>query len=90
MDYSGFDLRKDTSPSWNDVGKYATDLFTEHAVEVIQNHNIDNPLFMMIAHLAVHTGNEGKWLEAPQETINKFQHIRNPDRRTYAGNYAIF
>ncbi|XP_068907047.1 arylsulfatase B-like [Tenebrio molitor] len=84
MDYSGFDLRKDTSPSWNDVGKYATDLFTEHAVEVIQNHNIDNPLFMMIAHLAVHTGNEGKWLEAPQETINKFQHIRNPDRRTYA------
>ncbi|EFA02301.1 arylsulfatase B [Tribolium castaneum] len=83
-EYSGFDLRRDTVPSWNDAGKYATDLFAEHAVDVIQKHNVNTPLFMMIAHLAVHVGNEGKWLEAPQETVNKFKHIRDPNRRTYA------
>lgn len=40
----------------------------------------------MLSHLAVHSANEGKYLEAPQETINKFRHIVDPNRRTYAGN----
>ncbi|RZC40775.1 arylsulfatase B-like, partial [Asbolus verrucosus] len=40
-DYSGFDLRRDTNPSWFDAGKYATDLFTEYATDVIQNHDIN-------------------------------------------------
>jgi len=40
---------------------------------------------MYLAHVAVHTGNRGKSLEAPQSEINKFSHISDPNRRTYAG-----
>lgn len=40
---------------------------------------------MMVSHLAPHAGNEGKPLEAPQETINNFKHIVDSSRRTYAG-----
>lgn len=39
----------------------------------------------MMSHLAVHRGNEGKPLEAPQEAINKLNHIVDSNRRTYAG-----
>lgn len=42
---------------------------------------------MYLAHLAVHTGNRGKSLEAPQSEINKFSHIADPNRRTYAGDF---
>ncbi|KAL3266708.1 hypothetical protein HHI36_010869 [Cryptolaemus montrouzieri] len=83
-EYTGFDLRYDKTPSWENVGKYATDLFTEYGVNVIQNHDVSTPLFLMMSHLAVHSGNEGKPLEAPQETINKFKHIVDANRRTYA------
>lgn len=39
----------------------------------------------MIAHLAVHTANKGKYLEAPQEIVNKFGHVEDSNRKTYAG-----
>ncbi|KAK9875600.1 hypothetical protein WA026_009402 [Henosepilachna vigintioctopunctata] len=83
-DYTGFDLRKDRDPSWETVGKYATDAFTEYATNVIQGHDPTKPLFLMMSHLAVHRGNEGKPLEAPQEAVNKFKHIADANRRTYA------
>lgn len=52
----------------------------------INNHNPDEaPLFLYVAHLAVHAANAGKLLEAPQEEIDKFRHIIDPNRRTYAG-----
>lgn len=83
-EYSGFDLRRDKAPSWESVGGYATDVFTEYAVNTIQNHELGTPLFMMVSHLAVHSGNEGKPLEAPQDAINKLKHIVDANRRTYA------
>lgn len=81
---SGHDMRRNSTTAWDTVGEYATDLFTREAVKVIEDQPLGEPLFLYLAHLAVHAGNEGKLLEAPQETINKFQYISNPNRRTYA------
>lgn len=78
-------MRKDKAPAWEEVGKYATDLFTDESIEIIKNQDINQPLFLMISHLAVHAANEGKFLEAPQEAINEFKYISDPNRRTYAG-----
>lgn len=89
-DYTGFDLRRDKEPAWDVVGTYATDAFTDHAIEVIDKHDTTKPLFMMMSHIAPHAGNEGKHLEAPQQTINKFKHIIDSNRRTYAGKKIDF
>lgn len=80
-------MRRGFDSAWDVVGEYATDLFTKEAVHIIQDHPTDTPLFLYMAHLAAHAGNQGKILEAPQEVINKFGYISNPNRRTYAGNY---
>lgn len=83
--YTGFDLRRDTVPAWDQAGRYATDVFTEQAVNIIRSHQETKPLFLMLSHLAPHAANPGKVLEAPQENINKFRHIIDSNRRTYAG-----
>jgi hypothetical protein len=70
---------------WGMDGVYATDVFTNVSVNIIRSHNKDSPLFLYLGHLAVHAGNAGKPLEAPQHVINKFTHIPDPNRRTYAG-----
>lgn len=79
-------MRRNDSIAWDVVGKYATDVFTDEAVRLIKNQPADQPLFMYLAHVAVHAGNPGKLLEAPQSVIEKFSHILDPNRRTYAGN----
>ena len=51
------------SVAWSDYGKYATDIFTDEAVETINNHgnaNTTQPLFLYLAHLAVHSANTVK------------------------------
>ncbi|XP_075213981.1 arylsulfatase B-like [Lycorma delicatula] len=82
--YYGYDFRRNEKVSRKYEGKYATSSFTEEAIKVIKNHKKNKPLFLYLAHLAVHGGNEGKVLEAPEETIDKFANIFNPNRRTYA------
>ncbi|XP_077296913.1 arylsulfatase B-like isoform X2 [Arctopsyche grandis] len=83
-DLFGFDLYRNLTASWSDVGTYATDLYTREAVSMINDHDPRVPLFMYLAHLATHAGNEGKPLEAPQETVQKMAHVVDANRRTYA------
>ena len=65
---------------------YATDLFTDEAIDVIEKHDTEeNPLFLMISHLAPHTGNDYELLQAPQEEIDKFNYLENPKRRILGG-----
>lgn len=77
-------MRQNLTVDRDHVGRYATDLFTEKAVETINNHNKSIPMFMMMTHLAPHSGNEYDPLQAPAEEIAKFKYIRNKNRRTYA------
>ena len=51
------------SVSWSDYGKYATDIFTDEAIEAINTQGSTNPsqpLFLYLAHLAVHSANTVK------------------------------
>jgi len=87
---AGLDFRRNLSAAWDLSGRYATDVFTEEAERIIQKHNSSTPLFLYLAHLACHAGNAGKLLEAPQQVINRFSHIMEPNRRTFAGRYLLF
>jgi hypothetical protein len=79
----GHDMRKNLNVEHID-GKYATDVFTDEAVNLINNHNMTQPLFLLLTHLAPHTGNENKPMEAPEDVIEKFSHIEDDKRRMLA------
>lgn len=84
---SGFDMRRNTTPAYDLVGQYATTMFTDEAVRTIQDHDTNQPLFLYLSHLAVHSGNRAKLLEVPPEDVLAFRHIADPNRRTYAGEF---
>lgn len=77
-------MRQNRSVHWDTKGQYATDLFTDKAVEQIHAHDKSDPLFMMVNHLAPHTGNEYDPMQAPEDEIQKFAYIKDLKRRTYA------
>ncbi|EDW94659.1 arylsulfatase B [Drosophila yakuba] len=81
----GLDFRRDLEPCPEANGTYATEAFTSEAKRIIEQHDKSKPLFMVMSHLAVHTGNEDSPMQAPEEEVAKFPHIRDPKRRTYAG-----
>ncbi|KDR13867.1 arylsulfatase B-like [Zootermopsis nevadensis] len=81
---SGYDFRRNMDTAWELDGQYATDVFTDECVNIIRNHNSSSSLFLYVGHLAVHAGNVGKPLEAPQESIDNFRYIPDPNRRTLA------
>ncbi|CRL01710.1 CLUMA_CG014926, isoform A [Clunio marinus] len=79
----GYDFRRNKEVTYENFGEYATTLFTNEAVKLIKNKN-DEPLFMMVNHLAPHTANNYELMQAPQEEIDKFKHIEDPNRRILA------
>lgn len=82
---TGYDRRQNKEVDFENRGKYATDMITEYAVEVIERHNAtQQPLFLMVNHLAPHTGNANDPLQAPEEYVNRFSHIKDVNRRIYA------
>lgn len=83
----GYDFRKNTEVNYDvPIGSYATDLFTDEALKLIKNHDQTKaPLFLMVNHLAAHSGNEYDLLQAPKEEIAKFNYITDPNRRVLAG-----
>ena len=74
----GYDFRRNMSIAWSDYGKYATDLFTDEAAKIIKKHGKKekNPLFLYLAHLAVHSGNSYAPLQAPGDVVKKFEYIK--------------
>lgn len=81
---AGFDMRNNLSLSYDTQGQYATDLFTNVAIDTIEKHNKRVPLFMYVAHTAPHAANEYNPLQAPIDEIAKHAHIEDKKRRTYA------
>lgn len=82
-------MRRNMTVDWDAKGKYSTTLFTEEAVKLIREHDTSRPMFMYLAHLAPHTGNDYDPLQAPDEEIAKFAHIADPERRIYAAMVSM-
>ena len=77
-------MHRGVDPAYGFNREYATDLFTDEAIKIIENHEAARPLYLQISHLAVHAP-----LEQPdqydtrpndRETIQ----IHDPNRRKYA------
>ena len=71
--FRGYDFRRNLSVAWDNFGSYATDLFTAEAERVIERHaqsDAGRPLFLYLAHLAVHSGNS----EAPLQVLVSSNH----------------
>lgn len=77
-------MRKNLDPYRETLGTYATDLFTEESIKIIQNHSLRNPLFLYIPHTSPHAADDYDPLQAPQEIIDKFSYIKDLNRRKYA------
>jgi arylsulfatase A-like enzyme len=61
---------------------YLTDAFADRAVDFIQRHRAQ-PFFLYLAFNAVHTP-----MHAAEKYLARFQHIADPNRRTYAAMLA--
>jgi arylsulfatase B len=81
----GYDMRRnlDVDRSYNRT--YATDMFTNEAVNLIASHNTSQPLFLLLNHLAPHAANEHDPLQAPEEIIKLYEYIPDLERRKLAG-----
>ncbi|XP_025194249.1 arylsulfatase B-like isoform X2 [Melanaphis sacchari] len=88
---SGIDARRGFEIAGNEMdrGRYATDVYTEEACKIIESSKRENTkMFLMLSHLAVHSGNRGpNHLEVSNKTYNDevFGYIKNENRRLYAG-----
>ncbi|XP_059220593.1 arylsulfatase B [Stomoxys calcitrans] len=80
----GYDFRRNLDIECTSEDDYATDLFTKEAERIIMENGSSKPLFMMVTHLAPHSGNDDDPLQAPFEDIQKFSYIPDIRRRTYA------
>lgn len=81
----GLDMRRGLEPAWDLHGQYTTDVFTKEAVRLIGEHNVSRPMFLYLAHAAVHSGNPYNPLPAPDHVVAKFTDIFEYDRRRFAG-----
>ena len=74
-----------SQPVYNQWGNYRTHLFTDQAVNLINSHDTSKPLFLYLAHEAVHSALAHEPLEAPGELIHKFEKsIHDKNRRIFA------
>ncbi|XP_013381199.1 arylsulfatase J-like [Lingula anatina] len=65
-------------------GVYDTNLWSDRAVDVIENHDVTNPLFLYVAYNAAHSP-----YQAPQDVINSYPQIADKDRRTLAAMMSV-
>ncbi|XP_077508490.1 arylsulfatase B-like [Amblyomma americanum] len=84
-DHEGLDFWENTEPLATKNGTYSTTLFTEQAKSIIANRDKSKPLFLYLAHQATHGGVDPNPLQAPEENVDKFPYIGDPDRTRYAG-----
>ncbi|XP_047351351.1 arylsulfatase J isoform X1 [Vespa velutina] len=87
--YWGLDMRRDMKAAWELHGQYSTDVFTQEAVQLIENHNSTQPLFLYLAHAAVHSGNPYNPLPAPDFEVARHTSITDYNRRRFAGMLTV-
>lgn len=81
---TGYDFRNNVEIDRSDPGLYITDLLTNKATEIIENHD-ETPFFMYLAHVAMHRANDDNPLPAKAEDLALYPHITIPQRKAYAG-----
>lgn len=59
-------------------------LFNWEAVKIVQGHDASKPLFLYLAYTAPHTP-----LQAPQEYLERYSSIADPQRRAYAAMMSV-
>ncbi|XP_052803906.1 arylsulfatase B-like isoform X1 [Mya arenaria] len=84
--FKGLDFRNNMAVV-NDTF-YSTEQYTKQAVNIIETHDMSKPLFLYLAHQAVHAGNSNDPVQAPSEYVDRFPYIENKKRRTFAGMAA--
>ncbi|CAH2062769.1 unnamed protein product, partial [Iphiclides podalirius] len=80
----GFDFRRGFQVAHDLFGVYATDIYTNEAVKLIRDHDRTSPMFLVVAHSAVHSGNPYEFLRAPDALVANFSHIPHPQRQKFA------
>ncbi|XP_072941442.1 arylsulfatase I isoform X2 [Epargyreus clarus] len=80
----GFDFRRGYQVAHDLFGVYATDIYTDESIKIIKSHNKSSPLFLTVAHSAVHSGNPYEPLRAPDALVANFSAINNRQRQKYA------
>jgi len=58
-------------------------------VDVINAHDTSKPMFMYLAHQAVHNANSHQSIQAPKDVINRFKHIKDERRRIFAAMATV-
>lgn len=71
--------------AWDLHGQYTTDIYSKEGVKIVENHNSSEPLFLYVAHTAVHSSNSYSPLPAPDKVVDSFKGIENYQRRRFAG-----
>ncbi|CAG2205765.1 ARSB [Mytilus edulis] len=81
MGINGLDLRDGIQRVNNEYrGQYSTNLYTKKAVEIVEKHDSEKPLFMYLSYQAVHLP-----LQVPDKYLKQYGHIKDMDRKIYAG-----
>ena len=70
---------------YNESGTYSTELFTKEAKNIIQDYDGQKPLFLYLAHQAVHVGNGDDPLQVPDKYTKTFSQIKDNSRKKFAG-----
>ncbi|GAB0100712.1 hypothetical protein DMENIID0001_167950 [Sergentomyia squamirostris] len=80
----GYDFRRNLDITYEGLGYYTTDLFTEESMRIVRQHNTAVPLLLITSFNAPHAAIGNISLEAPQSEIEKLRYIPDRDMRTYA------
>ncbi|PVD27271.1 hypothetical protein C0Q70_12426 [Pomacea canaliculata] len=80
--WNGYDLSFNNTPAWSANGTYSTYLHTQRTIDILQTHNLSQPLFLYLAYQAIHEP-----LQVPEHYVNTFcSHvITSEDRKTRCG-----
>ncbi|CRL00636.1 CLUMA_CG013896, isoform A [Clunio marinus] len=81
---TGLDMRRGFDVAYDLHGRYTTDVITDEAVNIINNRNTSQPLFLYVAHTAVHSSNPYSPLPAPDATVAGINNIEDYNRRKFA------
>ncbi|XP_068562617.1 arylsulfatase B-like isoform X2 [Cebidichthys violaceus] len=74
------DLREGEEVATEYTGAYSTELFSQKASSIIENHNSNKSLFLYVALQAVHAP-----LQVPERYVAPYSFIKDYNRRLYAG-----